>query len=91
MSKTYEYGDLDKKAKEVAIKQYLQRSLVLMNESHGIGLSAKEKNKDPDTYKKQVAESHLLYSKNSKYERFDKAGQYLGLFDVHEESISMEY
>jgi len=91
MAKTYEYGELDNKAKQVALKQYLERSLVLNNESHGIGLAAREKKIDPEVFKKQVAESHLLYSSNSKYERFDQQGKYLGLFDVHEESVSMDY
>lgn len=83
MSKTYEYGELGKEEKKKALADYTKRSLVLEKHKHSIALNKKDI--------KVVAESHLLYSKDTIHERFDKQGSYLGLFNVHEESVNLDF
>lgn len=77
----YTYHLLGKKEKQRALSEYINRSLVL--ELNRTALKMRDV--------KKVAENHLLYSDYSQYELFDKNGGYLGLFNVHEEHVFLDY
>lgn len=77
----FTYSSLGKKEKQRALSEYINRSLVLENNRNAL------RNQDI----KKIAENHLLYSDYSQYELFDKTGGYLGLFNIHEESVVLDY
>lgn len=77
MSKTFEYSQLSKVAKQKAFKDFKSRSLVLSCNRHTLNTS-----ENPDG----LIENYLYYSKSTIHERFAQDGTYLGLFNIHEES-----
>ena len=76
---TFEYSQLSNEAKKVAFANFKKKSIVLERNKHSL-----KKSNNPDG----LIESYLLYSDYTTHERFSKNGEYLGLFNIHEEDVS---